>query len=101
MPRRDREINIFNIAFLDVITGAMGAFILLVLLLAPYYTGPQSPPPHLKKVQQSINNAAKSTEHLEKQIDQAVKAGIDPKLFDALKKLLARVKSGWPQRSVR
>lgn len=93
MPRRDREINIFNIAFLDVITGAMGAFILLVLLLAPYYTGPQSPPPHLKKVQQSINDAAKSTEHLEKQIDQAVKAGIDPKLFDALKKLLARVKS--------
>jgi hypothetical protein len=31
--RRDREINIFNIAFLDVITGALGAFILLTVLL--------------------------------------------------------------------
>jgi uncharacterized coiled-coil DUF342 family protein len=39
MARRNREINIFNIAFLDVITGAMGAFVLMVLLLAPYYTG--------------------------------------------------------------
>ena len=39
MARRDREINIFNIAFLDVITGAMGAFVLLVVILAPYYTG--------------------------------------------------------------
>ncbi len=39
MARRSREINIFNIAFLDVITGAMGAFVLMVLLLAPYYSG--------------------------------------------------------------
>jgi hypothetical protein len=32
--RGNREVNIFNIAFLDVITGALGAFVLLVILLA-------------------------------------------------------------------
>jgi hypothetical protein len=32
--RGGREINIFNIAFLDVITGALGAFVLLVVMLS-------------------------------------------------------------------
>ncbi len=93
MPRRDREINIFNIAFLDVITGAMGAFILLVLLLAPYYTGPEAPPPQMRKVQKSINRASDSLKQMEKQIDHAIKAGVNPRLLEELKKLLARVKA--------
>jgi predicted nucleic acid-binding Zn-ribbon protein len=54
MARRDREINIFNIAFLDVITGAMGAFVLLVVLLAPYYTGSD---PRSRKAQEQAQSA--------------------------------------------
>ncbi|MGC8561322.1 MAG: hypothetical protein ACP5O1_11660 [Phycisphaerae bacterium] len=92
MRRRDREINIFNIAFLDVITGAMGAFILLVLLLAPYYTGPNPPPPHMKSLQKAINHAAGETKRLEHQINQAVKDGVDPRLLEKLKKLLHKLR---------
>lgn len=93
MRRRDREINIFNIAFLDVITGAMGAFILLVLLLAPYYTGPNPPPPAMKKVQRAINQAARQSQKLEKQIERAVRNGVDPKLLEKLEKLLKKLKA--------
>ena len=92
MRRRDREINIFNIAFLDVITGAMGAFILLVLLLAPYYSGPNPPPPHMKSLQKAINHAADQTKRLEHQINQAVKDGVDPRLLEKLKKLLHKLR---------
>lgn len=93
MRRRDREINIFNIAFLDVITGAMGAFILLVLLLAPYYTGPNPPPPAMKKVQRAINKAAEQSQKLEKQIEHAIRDGVDPKLLAKLEKLLKKLKA--------
>jgi|GEM_PF-5975532 hypothetical protein len=91
MPRRDREINIFNIAFLDVITGAMGAFILLVLLLAPYYTGPQTPPPQMKAAQRAINKAADETRQIERQLKNT-KNGVSPKLLEKLKTLLHKLR---------
>ena len=65
MARRDREINIFNIAFLDVITGAMGAFVLLVVILAPYYTGSD---PRSRKTQQ---DAQSSVDKAQKNVQQA------------------------------
>jgi F0F1-type ATP synthase membrane subunit b/b' len=34
---RNREINIFNLSMLDVISGAMAAFLILVVVLLPYY----------------------------------------------------------------
>jgi hypothetical protein len=37
MRRRNREINIFNLSMLDVISGAMAAFLILVVVLMPYY----------------------------------------------------------------
>ena len=37
MKPRNREINIFNLSMLDVIAGALGAFLILFLVLAPYY----------------------------------------------------------------
>ncbi len=37
MKPRNREINIFNIAMLDVISGAMGAFLIIMVILLPYY----------------------------------------------------------------
>jgi len=60
MRRREREINIFNIAFLDVITGAMGAFVLLVMLLAPYYSGDVTNQQHEAAVKQSLDLAAQA-----------------------------------------
>jgi hypothetical protein len=37
MRRRNREINIFNLSMLDVISGAMGAFLIIMVILLPYY----------------------------------------------------------------
>ncbi|MGD9942247.1 MAG: hypothetical protein AB7L76_01645 [Burkholderiaceae bacterium] len=37
MKPRNREINIFNLSMLDVICGALGAFLILFLVAAPYY----------------------------------------------------------------
>lgn len=37
MRRRNRDINIFNLSMLDVICGAMGAFLIIMIILLPYY----------------------------------------------------------------
>ncbi|MFZ4625321.1 MAG: YfaP family protein [Rhodoferax sp.] len=37
MKRRNRDINIFNLSMLDVISGAMGAFLIIMVILLPYY----------------------------------------------------------------
>ncbi|HMV54735.1 MAG TPA: hypothetical protein PLX20_15900 [Rhodocyclaceae bacterium] len=38
MKPRNREINIFNLSMLDVICGALGAFLILFLIAAPSYS---------------------------------------------------------------
>src|SRR5437016_12130899 len=37
MKRRNREINIFNMSLLDILSGALGAFCFMMLVLFPYY----------------------------------------------------------------
>ena len=37
MRARNREFNILNMSFLDVICGAMGAFLIIMVILMPYY----------------------------------------------------------------
>ena len=37
MKPRNREINIFNLSMMDVISGALGAFLIIVIILFPYY----------------------------------------------------------------
>ena len=37
MKPRKREINIFNLSMMDVISGALGAFLIIVIILLPYY----------------------------------------------------------------
>lgn len=86
--KRDREINIFNIAFLDVITGAMGAFVLMVLLLAPYYTGSVETSPHLDKAHHEISKAKND-------INKALAAsrnGAGAKELERLRKLLGEAR---------
>ncbi len=40
-PKRDREVNIFNVSMLDVITGALGAFLILTALSVPFLPAKQ------------------------------------------------------------
>ncbi|MCP5050642.1 MAG: hypothetical protein GY940_25995 [bacterium] len=37
MKPRNRDINIFNLSMMDVISGALGAFLIIVIILLPYY----------------------------------------------------------------
>lgn len=37
MQKRNREINVFNLSMLDVIASAMGAFLIIMVILLPYY----------------------------------------------------------------
>ena len=37
MKKKNREINIFNLSMLDVICGAMGAFLAIMIILLPFY----------------------------------------------------------------
>jgi hypothetical protein len=37
MKPRNRDINIFNLSMLDVISGALGAFLIIMIILFPYY----------------------------------------------------------------
>ncbi len=37
MKPRNREINVFNLSMLDVIFGAMAAFLIIMVVLMPYY----------------------------------------------------------------
>ena len=38
MRSRNREVNIFNMSLLDILTGMMGAFLFLMLGMVPYYS---------------------------------------------------------------
>ncbi|NCN96722.1 MAG: hypothetical protein GW928_04495 [Rhodoferax sp.] len=51
MKRRNRDINIFNLSMLDVISGAMGAFLIIMVILLPYYK--KESIDYQKKLQQS------------------------------------------------
>ncbi len=87
MARRDREINIFNIAFLDVITGAMGAFVLLVVLLSPYVkrgqevTQQNNNAQQAQQAQQDADEARKerdqAQQQLQQQTEQSAKQALD------------------------
>ena len=43
MRARSREVNIFNMSLLDILTGMLGAFLFLMLGLVPYYMRAQNP----------------------------------------------------------
>ncbi|HEX4407404.1 MAG TPA: hypothetical protein VH206_01400 [Xanthobacteraceae bacterium] len=87
MARRDREINIFNIAFLDVITGAMGAFVLLVVLLSQYVKTPQDKPQ-----QQTERTTQHDLDRAQREIEQADQA-VQTDDVERLKRLLAQARA--------
>lgn len=71
MKPRNREINIFNLSMMDVISGAMGAFLILVVILSRHY---QSTPVVTETVLQLQRELAEATGHLD-QASREVNAG--------------------------
>jgi hypothetical protein len=78
MKPRNREVSIFNMSVLDLLTGALGAFCFLTLALFPYYFKAQSasasPAPSPSA---SANNAdiQAQNERLKQQIELEKKSG--------------------------
>jgi len=56
MKPRNREINIFNLSMLDVISGAMGAFLIIMVVLFPFYK--KESIDYQKMIQESNNQLA-------------------------------------------
>jgi len=68
MKRRSREINVFSLSAIDLFACAMGAFVLLSLILFQYYLKAQKPVPAVK-----IDQTAKPEDQI-KQLQQALEA---------------------------
>jgi len=64
MPRRD--INIFNLSMMDVISGAMGAFLIIMVILMRYYKEDADVTAQREAAQKQIDD-------IQRQIDEAIK----------------------------
>ena len=79
MKPRQREINIFNLSMMDVISGALGAVLIIVIILLPYYkkdlvTENQQLQEKLQAAENARRQAEEETQRLEtlrKQAEQA------------------------------
>jgi hypothetical protein len=78
MKPRNREVNIFNMSVLDLLTGALGAFCFLTLALFPYYFKAKNASASTTKPNATPSNAAEleaQNESLKKQIDAEKASG--------------------------
>lgn len=64
MRRRNREINIFSMSALDLFASGMGAFILIMLILMPYYLNKARP------LQEKVKDLQAKLAGVEKQLEQ-------------------------------
>ena len=91
--RRSREINIFNLSMLDVIAGAMGAFLIVMVVLLPSYrkqSAPQSPA-DIAALQEQLQSAQMELERVQSanqviQTEAAEQATAITQLEEQLKK---------------
>ncbi|MGF1528033.1 MAG: hypothetical protein ACFCBW_14750 [Candidatus Competibacterales bacterium] len=70
MRRRQREINVFSISALDLFASAMGAFILITIVLFPYYLRDANQENLAEALAQAEAQVEALTERLEAQQDQ-------------------------------
>lgn len=85
MRRRNRDINIFNLSMLDVISGAMGAFLIIMVILLPYYK--KESIDYQKELKQS--RAAEDTARQAAQTAQAAQRAVEESLSAAEKSMRA------------
>lgn len=71
MKPRNREINIFNLSMMDVISGAMGAFLILVVILSRHYESKSVTTEAIITLQRELVEA---TGHLDEASDE-IRAG--------------------------
>ncbi len=69
MRRRKREISIFNLSMLDVISGALGAFLFLVAILVPFYKKDLAA--MLRQLQQTVSELRGQLSETQEQLEAA------------------------------
>ena len=72
MRARNREFNILNMSFLDVICGAMGAFLIIMVILMPYYKKEaQDFLQLIGNLKQELTESSQRLEETETELDRA------------------------------
>ncbi|RLC16231.1 MAG: hypothetical protein DRI57_11555 [Deltaproteobacteria bacterium] len=72
MKPRNREINIFNLSMLDVISGALGAFLIIMIILFPFYKKePIDYQRNIRELTQQLEAARQRSQAAEKQAEAA------------------------------
>ena len=105
MRPRSRDINIFNLSMLDVIAGAMGAFLIVMVVLLPYYRKQSPTPPVTPQTVQRLEQerasaqAAAARAQAEAQSARAQLAAAESRnteLRQELKKTFLLIHIHWP-----
>jgi len=86
MRARNREINIFNMSLLDILTGMLGAFLFLMVGLVPYYA---------KVMNSSVLSAEekKKFDELKKLLDKGLKGPLSPEEAEQLRNEMERLQA--------
>ena len=71
MRRPHRSIETFDISLMAVVTKAMGAFLVLMLLLLPYYTPNKQTEEDIKEIVLQLKKARESIETVSRQLGPA------------------------------
>ena len=85
MRRSNRSIEVFDISLMAVVTKAMGAFLVIMLLLMPYY---KSGPVGEKTAAELATELSQAQKELKNAIDNMKTSDIDPRELERLKRLL-------------
>lgn len=85
MRRSNRSIEVFDISLMAVVTKAMGAFLVIMLLLMPYYKSGPVGEKTAAELAKELNEAQKQLKHA---IDNMKTSNIDPRELERLKLLL-------------
>jgi TolA-binding protein len=86
MRARNREINIFNMSLLDILTGMLGAFLFLMVGLVPYYA-------KVLNSQLITPQERQQFDKLKKLLDKGLKGPLSPEEAQQLKDELARLQA--------
>ncbi len=89
--KKNRDINIFSMSALDLFASAMGAFILIMLIVLPYYMKTDSQLMAMaRELKQKMAQMEKEKQQLQESLDQAEaeKKAVEEKLEESVKMAL-------------
>ena len=71
MKKPSREINIFSMSALDLFASAMGAFILITIILLPYFPNTGDSPERIEAIKAALSQCQKDLKKTRQQLQQA------------------------------